>query len=353
MKQLTIESCHQKKQNSFNFLRFFCASFVIFTHSFGLLKDYNVVASYNFTGQTNAGVLCFFVISGFLITESYLKNINWARYLKNRILRIFPALFISVLFSVFIVGLAATTLTIPSYLNNTSIYSFIIHNITLYEIHYYLPGVFENNPATAEVNGSFWTLPIEFGMYLIICILGICNILRNAICASIMLLVFASIVTFVLYWQPQSSFSHRGVFCVLAFITGSIFYLWKDKIPLNVKSALALTVITFIFYKVKFLRPFYEVIYLINFTYFVFLISYLFPNLGRSIVKHGDVSYGLYIFSYPIQQFFIHRLHNINGWELFMLSYPITLLIAMISWRYVEKPSLSLRSFRLPADRTS
>ena len=63
-------------------------------------------------------------------------------------------------------------------------------------------------------------------------------------------------------------------------------------------------------------------------------------------IKHiGDMSYGVYIYSFPLQQILIAILPNITPVQLMCLTMVSVLPIAYVSWRYIEKPALSLKRY--------
>ena len=69
----------------------------------------------------------------------------------------------------------------------------------------------------------------------------------------------------------------------------------------------------------------------------------------------GDVSYGLYIYAFPVEQALV-ALHPHLGWGALVLSsLAATYLLALASWRLVERPSLRLKRLvrpRSPATAT-
>ncbi|MES2348554.1 MAG: hypothetical protein V4641_13415, partial [Pseudomonadota bacterium] len=60
--------------------------------------------------------------------------------------------------------------------------------------------------------------------------------------------------------------------------------------------------------------------------------------------KYGDFSYGIYIFAFPIQQLLVYYLPGISWAENCILSFPITLLFAILSWHFIEKRCLTLKN---------
>ncbi|MEW9673274.1 hypothetical protein [Ammoniphilus sp. 3BR4] len=102
--------------------------------------------------------MAFFVISGFLITQSFDRNPVLKNYLLSRMLRIFPGLIFAVLISTFILGPLVTSLPLNDYLKHPQTYNYM-QGILLFLVQYVLPGVFEDNIYKHAVNGSICTIP--------------------------------------------------------------------------------------------------------------------------------------------------------------------------------------------------
>lgn len=117
----------------------------------------------------------FFVASGFLVTASYCQRNDFYAFTEARLLRIFPGLIVAVLLCVFVVGPISTTASLSDYFASPSTFSYFKHNVFLLNgIQFDLPSVFTSNPYPGSVNGSLWTLPIEFWMYVFVAVLGGC-----------------------------------------------------------------------------------------------------------------------------------------------------------------------------------
>ncbi len=79
------------------------------------------------------------------------------------------------------------------------------------------------------------------------------------------------------------------------------------------------------------------------FAYVVLLLA-LHPKLRLPSIDHwGDVSYGLYIYAFPVQQTIVYLMPQIRPLSMFMLSTAVTVVLAILSWKLVEKPALSLK----------
>ncbi|MEO6690467.1 MAG: hypothetical protein ABIS07_10950, partial [Dokdonella sp.] len=76
-------------------------------------------------------------------------------------------------------------------------------------------------------------------------------------------------------------------------------------------------------------------------AYFVFWFAYV-PRLP-TIPKEFDLSYGVYLWAWPVQQSVIMLGHVREPLVVFAITAPIVLVIAAFSWRYIEKPALALK----------
>jgi len=160
------------RNNNFNLIRFIAAVLVLFSHSFalvlGVADTEPLVVLVGMTAGTIA-VDVFFIASGFLITSSYVARNNLLTFFWARLLRIYPALIISVLFCVFVLGPLFTKNNLDDYLSDSQTYRYLVKNaILFFGVEYRLPGVFLDLPYAAIVNGSLWTLPYEVRLYVIL-----------------------------------------------------------------------------------------------------------------------------------------------------------------------------------------
>jgi peptidoglycan/LPS O-acetylase OafA/YrhL len=67
------------------------------------------------------------------------------------------------------------------------------------------------------------------------------------------------------------------------------------------------------------------------------------PGL-RDISKIGDLSYGIYIYAWPVQQIGVALMGRRTSYlELLSISVPVTLALATASWHLVEKKALRFK----------
>ena len=156
--------------NNLDAVRLVAAALVLYGHSFVFLGlPEPLFLSWLPLGPL--GVFVFFTISGYLVSESWARDPSLPRFFARRALRIFPGLAVCTLLSIVVLGPLLTTLPLADYASNPHTRGYL-QNIALH-IVYYLPGVFEHNRVANAVNGSLWSLPVEFAMYIVLAIVGV------------------------------------------------------------------------------------------------------------------------------------------------------------------------------------
>ncbi|MCS6818839.1 MAG: acyltransferase [Chitinophagales bacterium] len=343
----------QRTENNFDFIRLVAAALVIITHSLALTgRSENDWLSRITTGTlqfSHLGVAIFFVISGYLITQSAINSKTWKGYLWRRILRIFPGLIVVLMFSAFILGSIFSSLPLKDYLTNPKTYLHLA-SVSLYRLFLFLPGVFETNPNKA-VNGSLWTLAYEFTLYIVVLLAWKVGLLRRG---SILIVLFLLMYSIRLYLGEKYFIYNYSASWLLGlnityffewsfyFLTGMIFYYYKEKIPLKF-SLLIVLIVTYILFAVIRHEYMLRALNYILIPYMVFFLAFQKGKLNQ-IARNGDFSYGLYIYAFPIQQSIVAILGPQIPFELMLLlSIVCTFPFAYASWHLVEKKCLSLK----------
>ena len=290
-------------------------------------------------------VPAFFALSGFLVIASAIRVESLATFLTFRGLQILPALSTEVAITALIIGPLATKETLRSYFTDPEFFTYFSNVIG--NVHFTLPGVFDHNPIKA-VNLSLWTIRPE-----IVCYLTLSSILIARLHKSTPFFIAMTFVLFVamtVLSLAQSS-GHGMTFASQAkfffyFVVGSLAYLLRYHIPFHWTFLVA----AFVGSSVLLGRPGWEILGALPLVYCT-----VFAGLVRlpmlRLFSHGDYSYGIYLFAYPIQQL-VASVPWTRVWYLnILIALPITVLVAALSWHWIEKPFLSLkRSIRLPAN---
>ncbi len=334
-------------KNNFDFLRLLFAALVVVHHCYPIAGVSEQDPLYYFSNgalsYSYLGVRGFFVISGFLIFQSLFRSKNMLDYLVKRVLRIYPALFIVLLFTVLFCSFLYEG-TWLAYWKEKSVWTYIPINISLIKLQYAIKGVFENNPLKSAINGSLWTIIYEFSMYLFLIpflYLKRYTEKQKAICISFLLFL----LLIVRYTLQNYKDLHIGalafgqwVHFAILFMSGA--FLSILKIDANKHRNIILIGCLILFFtcmKVSYYEPM---------QYFIFppivIIIGTAATKGLASIgeKFGDVSYGTYIYGFPIQQLLMH-FFSLTVVQLLVISIPLTLLMGWLSWHLIEKNTLA------------
>ncbi len=352
----TLDFMSQGKDNNLNLVRLFAAMMVVYMHSFALCEGklesdlmYTLTFHKALSGQV--GVDIFFVISGFLIYRSYDRSNNIGKYLKARFLRIWPLLALFVLSTAFVIGPIISTLSPQEYFAG-DIKGYLL-NLFFYSNNTILPGVFAHH-INHSVNGSIWTLQYEVLCYMLVLLLvplfRKCKIMIFPLIA-----LSAAVYLFFTYtWTQDSFFIVSRTILVnlgrlsLQFEMGTMFYIFRDKIVLSWKWFL-LAVIGLA------AGPYfidYEIVFAVFGAYVVLYLGFNYYGVSKFYNKVGDISYGVYVLSFLVQQLVLdwlgvvpygYRAPNMNSYINFIVSILIVVPLAFISWHCFEKHLLKLK----------
>lgn len=334
------------RDNAFDSLRLFAALSVIWSHSY-LLTSGSYDAEPLFwasSGQTTMGSLAvgvFFVISGLFISASFERSRSKWDFVRNRALRIMPALIVVTALLALVVGPIVSTLTPAQYLVSAQTWLYF-RNIFFLPMAAYLPGVFESH-TLATVNESIWTLKFEVACYIIAAVV----LLLPKLVRPLVLAGWIASFLIVRYWPNANGVSGAEYYIVAIarmfrfFGAGMLMYLYRSRLPLDGRLALASLALPVPF---LFTEWFVEAAAFMG-SYSVIAFGYLAPRGFRDLAARGDVSYGVYIYGWPLQQL----LWPIGqGWQLHWLvntalAAPLALALGRVSWLLVEKPALRLK----------
>lgn len=319
------------------------ASFVVYSHSFalaGLTEPH--IGNISLGGF---GVWIFFILSGYLISASWRQYPRFNVFFAKRALRIFPGLIVALLFSVVICGIFYSSLSIFRFFTHPDTVSYF-NNILLINTQYSLPGTFSSNTYPNAVNGSLWTLAYEFSMYVAVAVLGVLGLLKKMNIARIWGVLFLL--------QLMMTFTNKQVFSIslfylqfnlfvmlgLMFFTGVLVNQYYKKLKIDLRLGLLSLVAFFVSAT---LLPNLSPLFACT------LLAYALFTLGSSdkmswFGKKGDMSYGIYIYSFPIQQMIVSSTGTTNPYTLFLIAYPITLVASYASWHLVESKALRLKT---------
>jgi peptidoglycan/LPS O-acetylase OafA/YrhL len=335
-----------RSNNIYDFVRLSAALFVVYGHGFALLNLPS--PGLMGVGIHTFGVLIFFCISGYLITDSWLRDPDLKRFLLRRALRIFPALIAVVLICMLVAGPALTTLSLWEYFGHGTTRAYL-KNIWL-RTQYALPGVFASNPYPGAVNGSLWSLPIEFFCYLIVAAAGMLALWIGRarlimVFVTAIVLIGAAVVQYRGAAMPRIIIYGTDLAQALAvapyFLVAACCRMFRDKISFNLALGVALVFVPTVFLAgTSFMTP----LLWLTLPYAVIAFCESSVPMLSNAGRWGDMSYGVYLYSFPVQQVLAHFMPMpINVYLYIFLATVLTLPLAFISWHTVEKRALRLK----------
>jgi peptidoglycan/LPS O-acetylase OafA/YrhL len=320
------------RDNAFDALRLLGATLVLISHSFALVGLAEPHLGHSSFGAV--GVEVFFAISGFLITASWLSEPRLRPFLVKRALRILPALFVTVLASAFLLGPLVSDVSLVSYFSSVGPEKYVVQNMgavisasTAMNVGYVLPGVFGGHPVDA-VNGSLWTLPIEVRAYYLVIALGFMTVLRRWLWVPV-----TAGLAFLFVGGTETTL------LLVLFFFSALLYLHRDRVPLHRGLALAALVLWIVGASIWG----FGALICVGIPYLVLYAAYRAPAAVRALTRRGDVSYGLYLLAFPVQQVVVHLAPGIGPYAMIAISFPLTYLLATLSWHLVERPALRLK----------
>jgi peptidoglycan/LPS O-acetylase OafA/YrhL len=302
-------------------------------------------------------VIGFFVISGYLITGSRLRS-DGARYLINRVARIFPGYVVSLVVVAF--GFAPVAYAVEhggldGFLTTaTTPLAHVYGNLTLRISDYSVAGTLTDAPYPNVWNGSLWSLYYEFLCYVVVGVVGSLVIVRRR--AWPMVALFA--VSVLLYaelprLQPYLGGSDMALLFELLpyFLGGAVVFVLKERMSLRAPAALAALAVGG---AVVWVGPEWSSqLTAPLFTYAVLWLASV-VRVPRLLQVH-DLSYGVYVYAFPVTQLLVLAgVHRHGVLLLDVAATAVTLVLAAASWFLVERPTRDAAARRrvapVPAD---
>jgi peptidoglycan/LPS O-acetylase OafA/YrhL len=327
------------RNNNLNLIRFVLASAVIFSHSFVIVGGLAIEPMHrllHFNDLGGTAVYSFFFISGYLILKSALFRKTISAFLAARALRIFPGLVTVVVLCTFLLGPTVTTLPMSNYFRTPMTWAYLSNAVLHGPIQ--LPGVFTKTFG-GEVNPPLWTLSSEWTMYVVTLLIYLSvhwrHTLRETSAMNWIFLSLAVLYTASLLPLPMDALIHWVPF----FLSGGAAYLFRRRIWLVPELAVPLFLLDLAL--TRFVPHVGKPLFPAALIYVILVLAF-HPSLHVGwFHRLGDYSYGLYVYAFPFQQVVLS--HTDRPLIVFGLSYLITLPVAVLSWHFVEAPSLSLK----------
>lgn len=333
--------------NNFDLIRFFAAIQVMIVHGYNHLgltigmELMEIITAF-------PGVPIFFGTSGFLIAASFERNKDLKDYFVNRVLRIYPALWVCFFVSLLIIG---WTNNFPGFNSD-----FVFWCLSQLSIGQFYNPEFLRDFGVGVLNGSLWTIPVELQFYLVLPFLYLLlDKLKNR---KYVILLFLLLVLLNQYYiiQKYSSFTlpikllgvtvfpYLYMFLIGVLLQRNIWfverYLSNNFIKVLIIFVVIELVLSWLGFKTQgnYLNP-------ISATTLVFLtISAAYTKEAElnGVLRGVDISYGVYIYHMLVVNVLVEY-WQFSSLLAFPLMIVITFALAYISWSVVEKPALNFK----------
>ena len=354
--------------NNFDLIRLLASTQVLLVHltwyffplpTSGLGK-FLIVLFLNFPG-----IPIFFVISGYLISLSWERSGSARTYATNRCLRIFPGLWVCLIVTILVMlasgYLSSVVFSVQDFIR------WIFWQSTVGQV--YTIGMF-NDFGTGIPNGTLWSIPVEMQFYVFLPLLYLV-LPRNRRAFLISVAVLAIVTAIMSEWiiqtiDPSSTLGFRVYACTglpycYMFLLGIIIQRLLPILMPVLRNmflpwlALYLFVVFGLHYGAGWMTgirlgtstpPILVVVILAMTTISA---AFTWPSLSGRLLRGNDISYGTYIY----QMVFINLVFYL---EITNMAWQITITVlatytcAILSWRFVERPSLSRKRHTLRSD---
>lgn len=353
------EALSNRRPNSFGFLRWVLAALVVVDHSFpisGLAGGSDPMWRWSKSQDSLGGIAVagFFMISGFLVCRSFLGSRSAPNYLWKRFLRIFPGYWVCLIVTAFVLAPLAWIherggLTASFLHGKESPFHYISANFFLHIHQWNIDGLLKDTPYIKSGypvawDGSLWTLIYEFKCYLLLGLLGVIGLLRHK---GFVVGLTVAFYVLMLSWQVNPAWAPKllpvlgDVFVArfgFLFMFGATLALFADRLFVDDRLGIAAGVIAL-------LALHYGGWLLIGYAslgYFLFWLASRLPMHWWD--RAGDLSYGTYIYAFPVQMILADHGLQRHGIAVFVIiSLLVATVPAALSWHLIEKRALRLK----------
>ncbi len=343
----------EHRRNNFDLVRLVAASQVLWMHAtrhLGLALP-QPLATFDAIVNTIPGVPAFFVVSGFLITDTWMRQPDARIYARNRILRVYPALWACLLFAIMLaVGFGHG----PAMVRNPGeLLLWLAAQASVLQV--WNPD-FLRGFGVGVLNGSLWTIPVELQFYLVLPLLLLLPrrvllpvFVTSAVCFAVVEgprplpavnhVVLASLAPH-LFGFGIGVLAQLRAARVLPFVVGR-FGFWL-ALHLAVQLGLRAAGLAEDPWAEALSRPLLGAV--------VLSAAFSMPGLAGRLLRGNDVSYGLYLVHMPVLNAVIAS-GAAGRWDTAMAAMAACYGLALLSWLAVERPALRLKRGRAPALR--
>jgi peptidoglycan/LPS O-acetylase OafA/YrhL len=341
-----------ERHNSFDAIRLFAALCVFFSHQLSFMGFPEPSLGPLGISLASTGLYIFFGLSGYLVFKSIARDPRPTRYFAARILRIFPGSVANVVFCV-VLGAIVTTLPLQDFFKSLQTWAYLLHNgsIVVTPTQLELPGVLAS-ARWPVVNGSIWTIKYELMCYVLLFVLyyAATHLKSGArlFLAGCLLVAAGSYIARITWYANPTANDFYTTYnwfntlrFIMTFLAGAVLAITEPRRePLRVAVFSVPAVLIVFGLTPEFAR-----------AGIILLLTLLVVEVGRRPIffsrtysKIGDLSYGTFLYAYPIQNVIVTQYYNGSNYIVItIITLLLILLCAFLSWRFIERPSLRLK----------
>jgi len=320
-------------------IRWILAGFVALGHFWLMTTGYEPFRIHQWTGGYMA-VNGFFVLSGLLIMKSLATRNDLRSYTQSRLLRIFPALIVVMLSFGLVFSPVFSKPGGFSNLMAAETWAYVMRVLLMGDPEGAPGGIFAGN-LEEDFNGPLWTIRFEIIAY-ILAALAFAVGLAKRLATTLAMWVGVTIlyITLPLIIDPVELPTSLLALLRLSscFLLGMVLWHFPPARHPSWWSVLAIFVLFLIFGN----GPVGEILATLSLTGVMLRLG-LSKRTFKPLLRLPDYSYGIYIWHYPIIQAALFLIPGLGPFEIMLVSTPLFILMAGISWHFVEKPSLRLK----------
>jgi peptidoglycan/LPS O-acetylase OafA/YrhL len=281
----------------------------------------------------------FFILSGFLIVQSWRRDPSLRDFLQKRALRIYPAFVACSLVCAFAVGpLAANA---AQYFHEFQVAKFLGGVLILFVP--LIPPVFQGTPHPV-VNGAMWTIGYEFRCYVMVALFGVLGLLDRRVwlalaAGALFLSLNRALVEHVQFFGLHAAVGDPVILFrfVAFFCAGGCFYLFRERIAYTPRLAIlaAAVLLPCMFYDGA-----SQIALATAGAYLLFWLGFEKSAFFKDLRPRADISYGLYLYGWPTQKLLMWFTPLRTPIVLCILTCVISGLCGLLSWHLIEHPFL-------------
>ncbi|UGV26980.1 acyltransferase [Rhodopseudomonas boonkerdii] len=338
----------QSDRNSFNLVRLAAAASVIVSHLFilryGPGTPEPLSSATPFTLGQHA-VNLFFVLSGLLASRSLDRNPDLRQFAVARLLRIVPALFVYGLVFAIIAGPLLTAATLTGYFVDIKTWTYPVTVLARFQQAPAPPGLFDDLPYAFAVNEPLWTLKYEMAAYAGLGVAQAIGLRRSVPFLMLSLVVTAGGIVAMqpgLHSVEGTLWPYHLSRYGLCFLLGVLAHRGRDLLPVT-PWLMPISLTAAVAFAGTSLSP---VTCIIATAHVAVVAGAADFGTATRWTQRNDISYGTYIYGWPVQQALLTLVPGISLPVFALLSFVGVLPLAIFSWSVVERPALNYRSGR-------